>query len=95
MLERIDNDEEIIAEKAIKIDIKKPKIKIDEMMLSKDDGVLLEIIDKSENQNQKVALVGTQGTDLCSVDPFRGGSDLTNPHPQIPGPKVHPQTNHL
>ena len=40
MLERIDNDEEIIAEKAIKIDIKKPKIKIDEMMLSKDDGVL-------------------------------------------------------
>ena len=36
MLERIDNDEEIIAEKAIKIDIKKPKIKIDEMMLSKD-----------------------------------------------------------
>ena len=68
MLKRIDNDEEIIAEKAIKIDIKKPKIKIDEMMLSKDDGVLLEIIDKSENQNQKVALVGTQGTDLCPVD---------------------------
>ena len=40
MLERIDNNEEIIAEMAIKIDIKTPKIKIDEMMLSKDDGVL-------------------------------------------------------